>query len=343
MRQVYATSEIPHLWAHGKSAGPTGDPYSYGIRNSPRSLYCSGDGRTIYSYGSHFPIARRVETKQGIVFLVTTAAYSATTDRHTAAVRQAIRNLGIVFYIHPGRAETTWNAIEKRQGTRSLWVAEWYNEQIQIALKAACKPRIRGTTRLRHIDAAKRLRAEWVALHEFFKLPCGVNRVPEITEDIDALKAEHAEAIERERKSQKQREASAKRAQARRHAEALQLLPSWRATGEGSYGRTEGGVYRAGICDLSYPALRVSGAEVKSSHGARVPVDSAKALLRMVPRMDYGKLIPVEVGPYTGVRVNSTALHIGCHSIPWVEVFAFCDYYEWDKPTIPEPVEAATA
>lgn len=347
-KQVYPTDEIPHLWAHGNGTTET----KGGIRNSASNLYCSDDGTTIYSYGGHFPIAERIETKQGVVFLMTTRRYSVTTDKHIAAVRQAIRGLGTVFHIDPGPGRTIWNAIEKRQGTRSAWVAGWFNERIERETRAATKPRIRGTTRLRHIDAAKRLRAEWVALHEFFKLPCSVNRVPEIAEDIDALKAEHAEAIEKERKAQERREASARRAAAQRHKAALRLVDRWRegerhptAPMPGDNGRD------VSIHDISYPVLRMrhpihGDSVVESSHGARVPVDSAKALLRMIPRMDYDKLIPVEVGPYKGVRVNSTHLHIGCQSIPWVEVFAFCDYYEWDKPIVPsapEPAEAATA
>ena len=48
-KHVFDTGEIPHLWAHR-----TQDE----ARNRQGNLYFTGD--TIYSYGSHFPIARHV-------------------------------------------------------------------------------------------------------------------------------------------------------------------------------------------------------------------------------------------------------------------------------------------
>jgi hypothetical protein len=53
-KHVFDTGEIPHLWAH-----QTQDE----ARNRQGNLYFTGD--TIYSYGSHFPIARRVTNDAG--------------------------------------------------------------------------------------------------------------------------------------------------------------------------------------------------------------------------------------------------------------------------------------
>ena len=48
------------------------------------------DGDTIYSYGSHFPIARHVETKRGRAVLFTTRDYSVTTSGHKWTVLAAL-------------------------------------------------------------------------------------------------------------------------------------------------------------------------------------------------------------------------------------------------------------
>lgn len=63
----------------------------YGQERSGGSFYFQGD--TIYSYGSHFPIAKLVtfpNGESGILF--TTRTYSSTTSRHASAVWQAVRN-----------------------------------------------------------------------------------------------------------------------------------------------------------------------------------------------------------------------------------------------------------
>jgi len=51
-RNVMPTSEIVHLWAHGIDENRE-------IRNPGGSVYAYGD--CIYSYGSHFPMAQRIE------------------------------------------------------------------------------------------------------------------------------------------------------------------------------------------------------------------------------------------------------------------------------------------
>ena len=88
-RNVFPTNEIPHLWAHQ-------------VQNSARSaqgnFYFIGD--TIYSYGSHFPIARRVTNSAGkAAVLMTTRTYSVTTAGHVHMVRMAIPDSTPIFYV----------------------------------------------------------------------------------------------------------------------------------------------------------------------------------------------------------------------------------------------------
>jgi hypothetical protein len=80
MRHIYSNHEIPHLWAHQAQDE---------ARNSSSSFYFSGP--TIYSYGSHFPIARHVTNDGGErAILFTTASHSVTTTQHCSLVRRAI-------------------------------------------------------------------------------------------------------------------------------------------------------------------------------------------------------------------------------------------------------------
>lgn len=83
-KTVFETGEIPHLWAHRVQES---------ARNAQGNLYFEGD--VIYSYGSHFPIAKHVldnPTKRNPkpAVLLTTRTYSVTTSGHVSAVRCAI-------------------------------------------------------------------------------------------------------------------------------------------------------------------------------------------------------------------------------------------------------------
>ena len=65
-------------------------------RESGGRFYFHGD--TIYSYGSHFPIARHVAHKGKAAVLFTTRCYSVTTAGHKCMVESACRHL-TVFHV----------------------------------------------------------------------------------------------------------------------------------------------------------------------------------------------------------------------------------------------------
>src|SRR5260370_32447533 len=96
-RKVFPTSEIPHLWFHQTQS----DARSQGN--------ISFDGDTIYSYGTHFPIARHVTSKGGRrAVLFTTRGYSVTTSGHCSSVRQAIPSGTTVFSV-PNVRSDSWS------------------------------------------------------------------------------------------------------------------------------------------------------------------------------------------------------------------------------------------
>lgn len=79
-REVYPTKEVAHLWMHKAQLS---------ARNQQGNLYYRDS--TIYSYGSHFPIARHVTNGKGEdAVLFTTRSYSSTTAKHLRLVRCAV-------------------------------------------------------------------------------------------------------------------------------------------------------------------------------------------------------------------------------------------------------------
>ena len=91
-KQVHPVDMVAHLWAH-KSQDAAHCPGN--------KFYFSGD--TIYSYGSHFPIARHVTNKRGSAVLLTTRGYSATTAGHKAVVARACQHLTVFHVDHVTR------------------------------------------------------------------------------------------------------------------------------------------------------------------------------------------------------------------------------------------------
>jgi len=76
MKTVFSNNELPHVWAHGTQEEG---------RNPQNSFFFNG--RTIYSYGYHFPIAVRMDDN---VYLLTTRGYSNTTSKHIGKVLWSI-------------------------------------------------------------------------------------------------------------------------------------------------------------------------------------------------------------------------------------------------------------
>jgi hypothetical protein len=91
MRKVHPTDMVAHLWAH-----QTQDS----ARNPHGNFYFEGD--TIYSYGSHFPIARHVDAH---TIFFTTRGYSNTTSGHISCVRSAMPGGKRVFHVHNPAAD----------------------------------------------------------------------------------------------------------------------------------------------------------------------------------------------------------------------------------------------
>jgi hypothetical protein len=280
-RTVFGTDEIPHLWAHGLEEGRK-------IRNGSSNIYAEGD--TIYSYGPHFPIARRVTVPALVtvgtfnpakgrrktrevegtrtVFLYTTRRYSNTTRGHCYAVAGAMRGNGPAFDIDPvdGGGRNLWDILTSRKGSAKP-VAEWYQTRIRAAEAEARTPRrVKASTRLKHAEAAAVLLEEWRSLHEAFGIRLSVNTVT-LKVTADSIRTEYAAALQREadaqaRKDERERTANAERERkaAERRARLAGTLPAviadYRKGGTGRV-KIDGVEDFATIRDVGYPVLRL--------------------------------------------------------------------------------------
>jgi hypothetical protein len=92
-RTVFDTAMVAHVWAQQNQ------PYG---RNAKATVYF--DGPTIYSYGSHYPMASFVRPD---IVLMNSASSTPTTGGHMRAVRSALRGDVNVFYVPDVRATST--------------------------------------------------------------------------------------------------------------------------------------------------------------------------------------------------------------------------------------------
>ncbi len=285
MKHVFNTGKIAHLWMH-----KTQDD----ARNQQGNFYFQGD--TIYSYGSHFPIARHVVNAKGEAgILLTTRSYSNTTSKHIHIVRMAIHGNGVpVFHIYNVERDA------KQQ-------AEAFSEAVESETKACFGPT--GRFRASAWKDLQTLVSQANAYAEFF----GVRKRWEMPADTESIKAAIVKDAQRkERAEKKQAKARAKQA-AERHAKQLQSLEDWKA----------GKAVDCYYFDHDIPtALRVVNGEVETSKGATFPVSHAARGLEFV-RAHIGK----------GWKRNGHTFHLGNYAIDEIDlngnVKAGCHYVEY--------------
>jgi len=92
MKKVFSDqSKVAHLWANKEQDEATNQGRSFFFRNE-----------TIYSYGSHFPIAKHVQDQAGNDYILfTERGYSNTTAKHISITYMACLNQEIVYCLSP--------------------------------------------------------------------------------------------------------------------------------------------------------------------------------------------------------------------------------------------------
>lgn len=296
MRTVVSSREVAHLWAHQAQDE---------ARNSGGTLYFRGD--TIYSYGSHFPIARRV--RAGLV-LFTTDSYSVTTAKHISYVRQAI--------------PLSWEVILVTRPDESPdWLLQGVHNEIEEAMKRMVTPRTRRTTKDRLFGEIAGLVAKGNRLAEIFEITLDGSTGPRkpfaMPESLEAIRAE---VEERKRQREEEERIAAERYRERQKADRAQRRIEYAAVMERWRNSSDYIHIPYGLPTM----LRIVGNEVETSYGARFPVAHARRGLRLVRSVMA-----------SGQEYNHTdhSFHLGSYVIQKIEtngnVTAGCHYVEWSE------------
>jgi hypothetical protein len=285
MRSVFSNRQCVHVWAsrsqeHGK--GP--------------SIFF--DGPTIYSYGRHFPMARFVDTPQGMVCLVSRRTYSPTTSKHQSYVRCAIPSYVYTFHVPEigcPHAEALAQFVEDRDAS----------------ILAASRARVNVA---QHLEAAE----EAVRWHNLYAACFGQDARIDMPEDIrEAMAGALMQSRERAAADRQQ----AQEREALRNAEYAEREARWLAGDDVS-------LWYVGDMPTR---LRLSrdGETIETSRGAEVPRSVAPRLwvLAQSCRAAQHPWTPTgaeRVGSFALREVTAQGdLVIGCHTLTFAELERF--------------------
>lgn len=316
---VFKTDEIPHLWAHQKVTE---------ARNRQGNLYFQGD--TIFSYGSHFPIARIVKRNGQTAVLFTMRDYSQMTAQHKYNVRDACRHMTVFDVPKVSASHSEVKAAFK----------ELCDERLTYARKAN-----RGNGMFYRLNEVTGLVKQANAYAKFFGLkwefkhPADWSKLRQRAQML--LKRHDARNAERNRLRLERQ----KLEDELRHKKFEELLPLW-----------EKGQCSTNLLPFNeaiYLRATHGGRRIETSRGACVILPFAQAVWELVKT---ARTLNEAVTDISLEKVGETArsypidridadgsVHAGCHHIRWEQIKRLAKRLKWTHDDDPETTTAATA
>ena len=269
MKKVLSPSEVAHVFANQTQSE---------ARTQTNNFYFHGN--MIFSYGSHFCIARFVDNE---TLLFTERSYSNTTAKHINHVWNAISHKKKIFCYNP-------------TGTHADNFAHWLNEaeaNIQ-KLKNARKPEI-YITQLQYIKNKVSIYAEYFGIIT----PLSLENALSITDKAEILEylESKAEVLAKEKK---QKEAEAKKQHAKQ-------LKKWRAFEFGTLYQRDGFDY-----------LRKDSENFQTSQGVKIPIAVGLRFYNSIVNKTIK--VGDKFLDYTISEINNKLIKIGCHTITLKEI-----------------------
>lgn len=308
MKKVFNNNELAHIWAgQTQSEGRAGSFYFY--------------GKTIYSYGSHFPIA----TMDGNNVLFTKRTYSNTTAKHIGLTRRAISHKTIIYcYDVPTNLKY---ASTEHENNLNRWKRE-----IKSLFDELGNKKIRNTQD--RINGINSLISELNTYCQYFKLPI---KDKELKAFIKLANDENFLTIAREAKAKKMVADEKKMKQAAKAFE--QYIALWRAYDDEAIKELPENV--KALCNYyqnnqqSFTRLRYNTDQnrLETSKGVQIPADIAKRAFIQLNGCMEGTCnkISVPVLSYTITETTKEYIKAGCHTIPKEDVRYIANLLKWNS------------
>lgn len=312
VRRVYPTDELCHRWAHD---------HSVNLRNKQGNVF--SEGMKIFSYGYHFPMAKKVPGRDGrIGFLVNPNTYSNTTNRHQSDVKSAITGVGPRFDI----PVDLWRSVHWRCHGEDI--RQYYISRLNECIFEMNNKRMGWWRRNQAVIRARDLHETFYEMSKFYSFR--IRRVlPEVEEpDLTESKIKYDTRREANEIARRKRWKEWDTQYAKKRLKSKIRERELRETLEDRIAKWKHG----GRCSTElFPGvmLRINGDKIETTLGARVTIAEAIDFLEHeLPKAIKNRgqeMWDMRVGIYRGVTAKEEHLKIGCHRIPWPEVWRLRD------------------
>jgi hypothetical protein len=306
MKTVFNNNELAHTWA-----GQT--------QNEGRAGSLYFNGKTIYSYGSHFPIA----TMDGNNVLFTKRTYSNTTAKHIGLTRRAISHKTLIYcYDVPTNLKY---ATSEHENNLNRWKRE-----INSLFNELGNKKIRNTQD--RINGINTLISELNIYCQYFKLTI---KDKELKKLLALVK--QPDFLEQARTA-KDKENTANEKKMKQAIKAYDVwLNLWRKYD--TDGLQELPAKTKELCNFysnhseSFTRLRYNADEnsLETSKGVQIPAEIAKrAYIQLNGCMEgVCKSINVPVMSYTITETTKDYIKAGCHTIPKSDINYIATLLNW--------------
>ena len=312
VRVVFNTSEIAHLWAHQKVKE---------ARNRQGTFYFFGD--TIFSYGSHFPIAKIVQRKGKKVVLFTVREYSQMTSQHKWMTRDACEHMTVLMV----------PCVSAKHREVLAYYRDQCNQGISYIRGARTGNRAKCTVAhvVEQVGMFKRY-AKFFDLASTLSLPSDWK---DLVAKADRLSVEQdARDIEIQRKKKLKQE----QIEALAREEFSKVIVAWE---RGEFPTSQ--LPHVGEIYLRLRAKKLKTRLVETSRGAVVSLEFVQGLWGLIQtaRSSKQSISDIEVGRggkdaqserlnYRVDRIDADGtVHAGCHHIQWPQIERFAKQLGW--------------
>lgn len=268
--------EVAHLWAGQKKE-----------RANTRHLFF--EGKSIYSYGHHYEIARFIKSN---IILLNSKPSSATTEIHKNHVIRAIPDhyIGItVPKIGTDKKDIKENILH-------------LTTEINTYMRKYKKATKYGLDYIKTVEMTQ----------QHLKIYCQIYKrvVPKNYRGVLISEKEKAECTAKNIIRRELEQYNYRMAKIKDEKEFFENLEKWSA-GENVY-------LHSRFYHEHTVRLRIHGTDIQTSQGASVPTNEALVLYLKIRNGDDIK--GFEIGNYTVIGIEDNILKIGCHKIPLEEV-----------------------
>lgn len=262
MKTVFTNSMTAHVWA--QQTQPKG-------RSNNSNLYF--EGRTIYSYGRHFPIASYITDD---IILLNSDRYSSSTGKHQSYVRRAISDdkKRYQFNTNVMQCAAMWDMASDENGLLIATVIREALKEAENKLKEGAAKRLH---RLKDAALMGAINALQYARDFVETMGGNAGALIEKQNELTLHGGERMQSIAQAFKDEKERRAKAQAEIEKERAEQLKnIIPLWRSDSDITYSE------RSILIASKKIYLRLIGGNVETSKGATFPIEHARKAFNFI-------------------------------------------------------------